>query len=140
MKITTVGIDLAKNVFQVHAVNNLGKTVMNKQLRRDQMAKFFVNVPTCLIGMEACSSSHFWARKLQGMGHTVRLRDWKRCHQREAFGGGRRRQGTRDRPGPDGHATSAGRRHALPGRRRAGLAGAGPADRAAGSRGTQRLN
>lgn len=73
MKITTIGIDLAKNVFQVHGVDERGKVVLKKQLRRDQMATFFVNLPPCLVGMEACGSSHHWARKLQGMGHTVRL-------------------------------------------------------------------
>src|ERR1022692_4277044 len=73
MKITTVGIDLAKNVFQVHAVNEHGKVVVKKQLKRDQMASFFVNLPPCLIGMEACASAHHWARKLQSFGHTVRL-------------------------------------------------------------------
>ena len=73
MKITTVGIDLAKNVFQVHGVDEHGKAVLRKQIKRDQMASFFVNLPTCLIGMEACGSAHYWARKLQAMGHTVRL-------------------------------------------------------------------
>ncbi|WP_276968315.1 IS110 family transposase, partial [Metallibacterium scheffleri] len=73
MKITTVGIDLAKNVFQLHGVDRHGKTVLRKQIKRDQMAVFFANLPTCLIGMEACGSAHHWARKLQGMGHTVRL-------------------------------------------------------------------
>jgi transposase len=73
MKITTVGIDLAKNVFQVHGVDAQGKAVLKKQLKRDQMAMFFSNLPPCLIGMEACSSAHYWARKLQGFGHTVRL-------------------------------------------------------------------
>lgn len=73
MKITTVGIDLAKNVFAVHGVNEHGRTVLRKVLKRDQMAAFFANLPTCLVGMEACSSAHYWARKLQGMGHTVRL-------------------------------------------------------------------
>ena len=73
MKITTIGIDLAKNVFQVHGVDERGKVVVKKQLRRDQMATFFVNLPPCLIGMEACGSAHHWARKLQSMGHTVRL-------------------------------------------------------------------
>ena len=73
MKITTIGIDLAKNVFQVHGVDERGKVVLKKQLRRDQMATFFVNLPPCLVGMEACGSAHHWARKLQGMGHTVRL-------------------------------------------------------------------
>jgi transposase len=54
MKATTIGIDLAKNVFQVHAVNEYGKTVLKKQLKRDQMAEFFANLPAALIGMEAC--------------------------------------------------------------------------------------
>ena len=73
MKVTTVGIDLAKNVFQLHGVNELGKPVLKKQLRRDQMAEFFVNLPACLIGMEACASAHHWARKLEAFGHTVKL-------------------------------------------------------------------
>ena len=73
MKITTVGIDLAKNVFQVHGIDEHGKAVLKKQLRRDQMAAFFVNLPPCLIGMEACGSAHHWGRKLQSMGHKVRL-------------------------------------------------------------------
>ena len=73
MKITTVGIDLAKDVFQVHGIDEHGKAVLRKQLRRDQMAAFFVNLPPCLIGMEACGSAHHWGRKLASMGHTVRL-------------------------------------------------------------------
>ncbi len=73
MKITTIGIDLAKNVFQVHATDEHGKKVFNKAFKREQMAAFFVNLPPCLIGMEACGGAHHWARKLQGMGHTVRL-------------------------------------------------------------------
>ncbi len=73
MKITSVGIDLAKNVFQVHAVDERGKTVLRRQLRRDQMAAFFANLPPCLIGMEACGSAHYWARTLQSLGHTARL-------------------------------------------------------------------
>lgn len=73
MKITTIGIDLAKNVFQVHGVDEHGKAVFNKPFKREQMAAFFVNLPPCLIGMEACGSAHHWARKLQGMGYTVRL-------------------------------------------------------------------
>ena len=73
MKITSVGIDLAKNVFQVHAVDERGKTVLRRQLRRDQMAAFFANLPPCLIGMEACGSAHHWARTLQSFGHTARL-------------------------------------------------------------------
>ena len=73
MKVTTVGIDLAKQVFQIHGVDEHGKAIVKKQLRRAQMAEFFINLPPCLIGMEACGSSHYWARKLQCMGHTVRL-------------------------------------------------------------------
>jgi transposase len=73
MKITTVGIDLAKNVFQVHGVDRHGKAVLRKQLRRDQVAAFFANMPPCLIGMEACGSAHHWARKLGSFGHDVRL-------------------------------------------------------------------
>ena len=73
MKITSVGIDLAKNVFQLHAVDERGKIVLRRQLRRDQMAAFFANLPPCLIGMEACGSAHYWARTLQSFGHTARL-------------------------------------------------------------------
>lgn len=73
MKITSVGIDLAKNVFQLHAVDERGKTVLRRQLRRDQMTAFFANLPPCLIGMEACGSAHYWARTLQSFGHTARL-------------------------------------------------------------------
>lgn len=73
MKITIVGIDLAKHVFQLHGVDERGKTVLKKQLKRDQMAGFFANLSPCLIGMEACASAHHWGRKLQAMGHTVRL-------------------------------------------------------------------
>jgi transposase len=73
MKVTTVGIDLAKNVFQLHGVNEWGKPIIKKQLKRNQVAEFFVNLPPSLIGMEACASAHHWARKLRGMGHTVKL-------------------------------------------------------------------
>ena len=73
MKVTTVGIDLAKNVMQVHGVDERGKTVLRKQLRRNQVAAFFANLPACLVGMEACGSAHHWARKLESCGHTVKL-------------------------------------------------------------------
>lgn len=73
MKITTIGIDLAKNVFQVHGVDERGKTVLKKQLKREQITPFFANLQPCLIGMEACGSAHYWANKLQGLGHTVKL-------------------------------------------------------------------
>jgi len=73
MKITTAGIDLAKNLMQVHGVDERGKAVLKKQLKRSQVLSFFVNLPPCLIGMEACGSAHHWARKLQKLGHTVKL-------------------------------------------------------------------
>ena len=73
MKPTTIGIDLAKTIFQVHGVDARGKVVIRKALKRAQMAAFFANTPACLIGMEACGSAHYWARKLQTLGHTVKL-------------------------------------------------------------------
>ena len=73
MKITTIGIDLAKEVFQIHGINAHGKAVLRKPLRRNEMAKFFANLEPCLIGMEACGSAHHWARKLGEFGHTVKL-------------------------------------------------------------------
>ena len=73
MKLTTIGIDLAKTVFQVHGVDAHGKVSLKKQLKRGQVAAFFANLPPCLIGMEACGSAHYWARKLQALGHAVKL-------------------------------------------------------------------
>ena len=73
MKIIRVGIDLAKMVFQVHGVDERGKTVLRKQLKRAQVLEFFANLPRCLIGMEACGSAHHWARKLTALGHEVKL-------------------------------------------------------------------
>jgi transposase len=71
--IATIGLDLAKNVFQIHGVDARGRVVMKKTLRRAQVLTFFGQLPPCLVGMEACGGAHFWARKLQGFGHTVRL-------------------------------------------------------------------
>ncbi|MCP4343384.1 MAG: transposase, partial [Desulfobulbaceae bacterium] len=62
MKTTTVGIDLAKNMFQIHAVDERGKVVVKKQLRRNQVIPFFSNLEPCLVGMEACGGAHYWAR------------------------------------------------------------------------------
>ena len=73
MNITQIGIDLAKNVFQIHGVDARGKAVLRKPLRRAQVIAFFVQQPPCLIGMEACGGAHFWARKLTELGHTVKL-------------------------------------------------------------------
>ncbi len=73
MKITTTGIDLAKTMFQVHGVDERGKAVLRKQLKRKDVLSFFANLEPCLVGMEACGSAHYWARKLSALGHTVRL-------------------------------------------------------------------
>lgn len=73
MKITTVGIDLAKSVLQVHGVNEQGKKAFIKQLRPKQVLLFFTQLEPCLIGLEACSSAHHWARQLETLGHTVKL-------------------------------------------------------------------
>jgi transposase len=71
--IATIGIDLAKNVFQVHAVDAAGVIVVRRKLRRSQMLTFFSNLQPCLIGMEACAGAHFWARELTALGHEARL-------------------------------------------------------------------
>ena len=73
VKITTMGIDLAKVVFQVHGVDGRGKVLVRKQLKRKDVVGFFANLEPCLIGMEACGSAHHWGRTLSGLGHTVRL-------------------------------------------------------------------
>ena len=73
MNSMTIGIDLAKSVFQVHGVDEQGKVVLKKQLKRTHMLPFFANLPPCLIGMEACGGAHYWARKLEQLGHTVKL-------------------------------------------------------------------
>ena len=73
MKLTTIGMDLAKSVFQVHGAVAHGKLVLKKQLKRSQVLPFFANLVPCKIGMEACGSAHYWARKLQALGHTVQL-------------------------------------------------------------------
>lgn len=73
MKITTIGIDLAKSVLQVHGVDERGRAVLRKQLKRKEVLNFFANVGPCLVGMEACGSAHYWARELAKLGHTVRL-------------------------------------------------------------------
>lgn len=73
MTITTIGLDLAKSVFQAHGVDENGGTVLVKRLHRKQMLPFFSKLPPCLIGVEACGSAHYWARTLAAMGHEVRL-------------------------------------------------------------------
>ncbi len=73
METTAIGLDLAKNVFQVHGVDEHGQTSVRKKLQRAQVAVFFAKLTPCLVGIEACGTAHFWARKLQSLGHTVRL-------------------------------------------------------------------
>ena len=73
MQMTTIGLDLAKNVFQVHGVDEVGKLTITRQLRRGQLIGFFKKLPPCLVGMEACATAHYWARELVKLGHTVRL-------------------------------------------------------------------
>ena len=73
MDITTIGLDLAKSIFQVHGVDANGRVVIRKSLRRAQMLPFFARLPSCLVGMEACGTSHYWARELIKLGHEVRL-------------------------------------------------------------------
>lgn len=73
MTITTIGLDLAKNVFHVHGVDERGVAVLRKQLRRDQVATFFAKLQPCSIGVEACGGAHFWAAKLTAFGHRVRM-------------------------------------------------------------------
>jgi transposase len=73
MQITTIGLDIAKNVFQVHGIDSNEKVVVRKQLRRSQVLAFFKTLPPCLVGMEACATAHYWARELTKLGHRVRL-------------------------------------------------------------------
>ena len=73
MNVTTVGLDLAKNVFQVHGIDDAGEVMVRRSLRRRQVMPFFGKLEPCLIGMEACGTSHFWARELEALGHEVKL-------------------------------------------------------------------
>ncbi|MFT7577682.1 MAG: transposase, partial [Alphaproteobacteria bacterium] len=73
MQVQTIGIDLAKNVFQVHGVDEQGEIIVIRQLRRKQVIPFLTKIEPCLIGMEACATAHHWARELTKLGHTVRL-------------------------------------------------------------------
>lgn len=72
-EVTTIGVDLAKNVFQIHGVDVSGTTVIRKQLRRRQVLPFFEKQPACLVGMEACATAHHWAREITALGHKVKL-------------------------------------------------------------------
>jgi transposase len=73
MKVSTVGLYLAKNVFQVHAVDEAGEVIVRKALRRRQVMPFFERLEPCLLGMEACGTSHYWGRELSALGHEVKL-------------------------------------------------------------------
>ena len=71
--ITTIGLDIAKSVFQVHGVDAAGQVIIRRQLKRRYVLAFFQKLPPCLVGIEACASSHHWSRELKALGHTVRL-------------------------------------------------------------------
>ncbi len=71
--ISTIGLDIAKSVFQVHGVDAAGQVLIRRQLKRQQVVAFFQKLPPCLLGIEACASSHHWSRELQTLGHTVRF-------------------------------------------------------------------
>ena len=71
--VTTVGLDIAKSVFQVHGIDAAGQVVMRRQLKRRYVLAFFEKLPACLVGIEACASSHHWSRELKALGHTVKL-------------------------------------------------------------------
>lgn len=73
MKVTTLGLDIAKHVFQLHGADEQGVVVMRRKLRRDEVVPFFANLPACVVGLEACGGAHYWARRLTRFGHTVRL-------------------------------------------------------------------
>src|SRR5215831_4297442 len=71
--VTTIGLDIAKSVFQVHCVDAAGQVVIRRQLKRRYVVSFFQKVPPCLVGIEACATSHHWSPELRALGHTVRL-------------------------------------------------------------------
>ena len=73
MEVTTIGLDLAKHVFQVHGVDASGSVVLRRRLRRRELLTFFAGLKPCLVGMEACATAHYWARELRALGHEVRL-------------------------------------------------------------------
>lgn len=72
-QVSTVGLDIAKHVFQVHGEDEAGRVVVRRQLRRSAVLRFFARLPACVVGIEACSSAHYWAREIGALGHTVRL-------------------------------------------------------------------
>jgi transposase len=109
MEITTIGLDIAKNGFQVRGFDVKEKVVVRKQLRRSQMIAFFTALPPCLIGIEACATAHYWARELKKLGHEVGLmpaKDVKAYVKRKKKRCRRRRGNLRSGSAPD-HALRA---------------------------------
>jgi transposase len=72
-EIVVIGLDLARNVFQVHAIDGQGQPIVRHQIRRTEVLKFFAKIPSCLVGIEACASAHYWGREFGALGHQVRL-------------------------------------------------------------------
>jgi transposase len=72
-QVVTIGLDIAKSVFQVHGVDESGAVIIRRQVRRAQLLAFFAKLPACLVGVEACATAHHWARELIKLGHQVRL-------------------------------------------------------------------
>jgi transposase len=92
-EVSTIGLDIAKSIFQIHGVDVDGAVVIRKRVSRAKLLEFFASLPACLVGIEACPTAHYWSRRLQGLGHTVRLmppnyvkaylkRSKKRCQRR----------------------------------------------------------
>src|SRR4030088_1154242 len=90
MEVTTIGLDIAKSVFQVHGIDAEGKVIVRRQIKRRYVLVFFQKLPPCLIGIEACASSHHWSRELRALGHRVRLmppayvRPYVKCQNNDA--------------------------------------------------------
>jgi transposase len=72
-EVTTIGLDIGKRVLQAHGADATGHAVLQRKLRREEVLAFFAKLPTCLVGMEACATAHYWARELRALGHEVRL-------------------------------------------------------------------
>ena len=73
MTVKTVGLDLPKDVFQVHGISETGRKVFNRKIKRAKLLAFFESLPSCMVGMEACGSAHHWGRQFRKLGHEVRL-------------------------------------------------------------------
>uniref|UniRef100_UPI0038B76A9E hypothetical protein n=1 Tax=Paraburkholderia sp. RL18-101-BIB-B TaxID=3031634 RepID=UPI0038B76A9E len=128
-KITRIGVDLAKNIIQVHGVDSMKRVVVRKAISRQKFPEWFANLEPCLVAMEACSAAHYWGRKLQALGHKVRLIAPDRAAVGRAVS--QRRQAREERQaGCRGHLRGRGpAAYALRGRQNAGpakRAGAAP--------------